>query len=50
MKQGDLPRAVEQFGYARRLQPNDLAVLVWLGHVYIDLGLPEAAEPVLAEA
>ena len=49
-RQGDLTKAVEHFEQVLRLRPTDFPTLVWLGHVYIDLGQPEAAEPVLTRA
>jgi tetratricopeptide (TPR) repeat protein len=47
---GELTNAVERFKQVLRLRPTDLATLVWLGYVYIELGQPEAAEPVLTKA
>ena len=47
---GRLTQAVEQFEQVLRLRPGDLPTLVWLGQVLIDLGQPEAAELLLADA
>ena len=43
---GQLTNAVERFEHTLRLRPDDVAAFVWLSHTYIDLGQPEAAEPV----
>ena len=47
---GDLTHAVRHFEQGLRLRRTDFATLVWLGYVYIELGRPEAAEPVLTRA
>ena len=49
-RKGDLTEAVEHFERALRLRPTDIAALVWVAHLYIDLGRPEAAEPHLTTA
>src|SRR5947208_13764945 len=41
---GELPAAAESFERARQLRGPDLATLVWLGPVYLDLGRPAGAE------
>ena len=47
---GDLNRAVESFEHALALEPDDLAAVVWLAHVHIDLDQPAEAEQLLARA
>ena len=50
LKKGDLGSAGAYLEQTRRLRPADLPALAWLGHVYIELGRPELALPVLTEA
>ena len=45
---GDLDRAVESFEGGLRIVPGDLAALVWLVHVLVDLDRPDEAERLLA--
>lgn len=47
---GDLDRAVESFERALTIEPEDLAALVWLVHVRVDLDQPVEAEQLLARA
>ena len=47
---GDLDRAVESFERALTIEPDDLAALVWLVHVHVDLDQPAEAERLLARA
>ena len=47
---GDLNRAVESFERALTIEPQDLAALVWLVHVRVDLDQPAEAERLLARA
>ncbi len=47
---GDLDRAVESFERALTIEPDDLAALVWLVHVRVDLDQPVEAERLLARA
>ena len=47
-RMGDLGGAAERFGRALELRPADLAATVWLSRMYLALGRPEAAEPVVA--
>ena len=47
---GDLDRAVESLERALTIEPDDLAALVWLVHVQIDLDQPAEAERLLARA
>ncbi|MCY4505752.1 MAG: tetratricopeptide repeat protein [Acidobacteria bacterium] len=47
---GDLDRAVESFERALTIDPDDLAALVWLVHVRVDLDEPAEAEQLLARA
>ena len=47
---GDLSRAAESFERALTLEPEDLAALVWLVHVRVDLDEPAEAEQLLARA
>ncbi|MBM3773176.1 MAG: tetratricopeptide repeat protein [Acidimicrobiia bacterium] len=47
---GELSAAAESFERARRLRPDDLATLVWLGRAYLDLARPADAEARLLEA
>ena len=47
---GDAANAARWFERALQLQPSDVATLVWLGTVDLDLGRPEAAEPYFARA
>ena len=47
---GDLAQAVESFERALRIEPGDLATLVWLMQVRVDLDQPEEAERLLARA
>ena len=49
-KKGDLREAAEHFERALRVRPTDFTALIWLVDVYIDLGQPEAAEPILTKA
>src|SRR6185436_16417585 len=48
--QGDLTRSRSFFERALELRPDDVDALVWLGNVYLLLGLPEAAETPFAKA
>jgi tetratricopeptide (TPR) repeat protein len=48
--QGALAKAANPFEQVLSLRPNDVPTLVWLGYVHIELGHPEAAEPVLIRA
>ena len=47
---GDLDRAVESFDRALAIEPRDVAALVWLTHVLVDLDRPAAAERLLDRA
>ena len=47
---GDLNQAVESFERALTIEPEDLAALVWLVHVRVDLDQPVEAEQLLARA
>lgn len=47
---GELPEAVAELEEARRLLPDDPAVLLNLGRAYALLGRPDAAGPALARA
>ena len=47
-RMGDLEGAAERFGRALERRPADLAATVWLSRMYLELGRPEAAEPVVA--
>ena len=47
---GDLDRAVESFERALAIEPRDVAALVWLTHVLVDLDRPAAAERLLDRA
>ena len=47
---GDLDRAVESFERALTIEPEDLAALVWLVHVRVDLDQSVEAEQLLARA
>ena len=47
---GDLDRAAGSFERALTLEPEDLAALVWLVHVHVDLDQPAEAERLLARA
>lgn len=47
---GQLTNSVAHFEEALRIRPTDLAALVWLGQLYVDVGRPEAAEPLLTRA
>ncbi|MCE2541122.1 MAG: tetratricopeptide repeat protein [Acidobacteria bacterium] len=47
---GALDEAADRFEAALRLQPDDMAVLVWLGDVRLAQGDAEAAEPLFARA
>lgn len=46
-RMGDLERSAERFELALELRPTDLAATVWLSRIYLDLGRPEAAEPLV---
>ena len=48
-KAGELARSAESFERALQLRPENLAAVVWLGRVYLDLGRPEAAEPLVTQ-
>ncbi len=50
LRLGDLEQAAEWFERALTLEPDDLAALVWLVHVRIDLDQPAEAERLLARA
>ena len=47
---GDLDRAAGSFERALTIEPEDLAALVWLVHVRVDLDEPDEAERLLARA
>ncbi len=47
-RSGDLGAAAERFGRALALRRADPAATVWLSRMYLELGRPEAAEPVVA--
>ena len=47
---GDLDRAAASFERALTIDPDDLAALVWLVHVRVDLDEPAEAERLLARA
>lgn len=47
-RMGDLEGAAERFGRALERRPADLAATVWLSRMYLELGRPAAAEPVVA--
>ena len=47
-RMGDLERSAERFELALELRRADLAATVWLSRIYLDLGRPEAAEPLVA--
>lgn len=47
---GPLTDAVQWFERARARLPDDLAITVWLGDIYLALGRPEAADPLFAKA
>src|SRR5262249_30896589 len=47
---GDAPRSMAAFDRASKLQPDDLATLVWLGRAYLDQGRANDAEPLLMKA
>ena len=47
---GDLDRAAASFERALTIEPDDLAALVWLVHVHVDLDQPAEAERLLARA
>ena len=47
-RMGDLERSAERFELALELRPVDLAASVWLSRIYLDLGRPEEAEPLVA--
>ncbi len=49
-RQGDLPQAARYFEAARQLRPDDFPTLIWLASTYLNLGRPEEAMPVLAQA
>ena len=48
--EGDFSGAADSFERVRQLRPMDLATLVWLGRVHLDLGEPMVAEARLREA
>ena len=48
--QGDLTRSRTMFERALELRPDDVDALVWLGDVYLSLGMPDAAETPFAKA
>ena len=50
MRLGDLDGAVESFEGALRIRPDDVAALVWLMHVQVDLDRPDEAERLLERA
>ena len=47
---GALDDAAERFEAARRLRPDDMAILVWLGDIRLAQGDAAAAEPLFARA
>ena len=47
---GELAGAAEWFERVLALQPDDVATLVWLGHVRLDQGRPQDAEPLFTRA
>jgi tetratricopeptide (TPR) repeat protein len=47
-RMGDLERSAEHLGRALELGPTDLAATVWLSRILLELGRPEAAEPLVA--
>ena len=47
-RMGDLERSAERFELALELRRADLAATVWLSRIYLDLGRPEEAEPLVA--
>ena len=46
-RMGDLERSAERFELALELRRADLAATVWLSRIYLDLGRPEEAEPLV---
>ena len=48
--QGDLTKSRAFFERALELRPDDVDAFVWLGNVYLLLGLPDAAETPFAKA
>ena len=48
-KMGDLERSAEHLGRALELRPKDLAATVWLSRIYLNLGRPAAAQPLVGE-
>ena len=49
MTKAELGKAVTSFERALRLRPDDVATLVWLGGVHLDLGEPEPGRAALRE-
>ena len=47
---GALEQAAAFFALARDIQPDDVAVLVWLGDVYLAMGYPSRARPFFEDA
>ena len=50
MRLGDLDGAVDSFERALRIDPEDVAALVWLMHAQVDRDRPDEAERLLARA
>ena len=50
MAKAEPAKAIASFERALRLQPADVATLVWLGNVHLDQGQPELAEPLFTRA
>ncbi|MCE2540199.1 MAG: tetratricopeptide repeat protein [Acidobacteria bacterium] len=50
IRRGDLQEAAGWLERVLRIEPADLATIVWLVHVYVDLDRPAAAEPLLDRA
>ena len=49
-KRSDLPLAARYFDEARLLRPDDVPTLIWLSSTYLNLGRPDDAASVLAQA
>ena len=48
-KTGELTGSVKSFERVLQLRPENLAAVVWLGRVYLDLGSPDLAEPLITQ-
>ena len=48
--EGESAKAIEAFGRALTLGPNDLPTLVWLGRMHLEQGEPEQAESFFTKA